>query len=446
MRTTGVAYALLTLGSSTLWGFISGWLLYFYLPPAGSGSPLVPLASYGGVLFASRVINILAGFPIGYLSDQARTRWGRRIPFIFSGALALPALFVLLWMPPAAGASPLNLGYLAAVLVAFNLAYEIFQTPYDALLPELITEDQQRVRVSGLRAGFQLVGMVLAAFAGPLIEAVGFQTAAVVFAAAVLPVIVAPLFLLRENPQPLEVGSDRLTFRAGLITTLNNRSFQVFTTAWALFWIATTFILETIPYIVTQVCKLSEADTVYFFLPAILASLLCFPLVTWLASRYGKARIFGISLLAGAVVLPGLALIDERLPVPLIAQGILWIVLQAVALSGAQVLPTAIAAEITDLDEVRTGQRRQGSFYAFWGVLDQLASGLASGVLPLFLLLGSSRADPLGPLGIRILGVFGGLLLLGAFLVFQRYPDIVRRIERESQGFSQAENRTIQSV
>ena len=46
---TDIAYALLTLGSSSLWGFVSGWILYFYIPP--TGTPLVPIALYSVVMF-----------------------------------------------------------------------------------------------------------------------------------------------------------------------------------------------------------------------------------------------------------------------------------------------------------------------------------------------------------------------------------------------------------
>jgi Na+/melibiose symporter-like transporter len=100
----------------------------------------------------------------------------------------------------------------------------------------------------------------------------------------------------------------------------------------------------------------------------------------------------------------------------------LWITLQAIAMSGVIILPSAFAAEITDYDAQQTGQRREGAYYAFWGVLDQLVKGTAAAVLPLVLLLGRSHADPMGPLGVRLIGPLGGALLLAAGLVFLRYP------------------------
>lgn len=415
----GIAYSIITFTTSALWGVISGWLLYFYLPP--SGTPLVPVALYSLVMLISRIVNIAVTLPIGFLSDRTRTRWGRRMPYVVSGALLVPFLFVLLWIPPHAGESVINLLYVAIIMVVFNVVYEIHQIPYEALLPELFPEDKQRINISAWRSGFQFLGAILAGIAGPLIEKMGFAQTALIFAVGTAPFLFLPMFFLREKNITPKYSAP-ISLKDSIRLTLSNRAFQIFTLAWALSWIASTFMMETLPYIVTEVCRLSEADTIYFYLPAVLVSLLCFPIVTWLAKRFGKLRVFGGSLLACAIIQPSLVLVSDRIPIPLMAQGIIWVLLVAIALSAARILPTAIAADITDLDEKITGQRREGSFYAFWGLLDQLASGVGSALLPLFLLLGRSKTDAHGPLGVRLLGLGGGILLFLGFLIFRKYP------------------------
>lgn len=419
---TAIAYATLTLGSAALWGFVNGWLLYFYLPPQGQGIPLVPAALYSLIMLASRVINILISLPTGHLSDRTRSRWGRRLPYIFAGSAAMLGLFVLLWLPPRPAESALNGLYLAVVLILFNIAYSFRLIPYEALLPELASSDAERVKISAWQAGFQLTGAILAGFAGPLIEGLGYFNAALIFAAITLPALFLPFLALREKQPALTDSALPQDFRQSLRAILQNRAFRLFLVSWGLFWMASTFILETIPFIATEICGLSEAGTVYLYLPAILVSLLCFPFITWLAGRFGKQRVLLASFLASALTLPLLLLIHKDLPLPLPIQGVLWVSLQAAAMSGLQVLPYAIAAEITDHDAQATGQRRQGIYYAGWGVFEQLASGAASALLPLFLLLGSSRSQPQGPLGIRLLGIAAGVLMLAGFFIFLRYP------------------------
>ncbi|HEY9153026.1 MAG TPA: MFS transporter [Anaerolineales bacterium] len=416
---TDIAYALLTLGSSGLWGFVSGWILYFYLPP--NSTPLVPIALYSAVMLLSRGINIAATLPIGFLSDQTHTRWGRRTPYIFTASLFMLGAFVLLWMPPHQSESLPNLFYLAVVMVIFNTAYSFRQIPYESLLPEFAPEEKRRVNVAGWKAGFQLIGVIFAGFVGPLIEILGFRIAALIFAGIMFPFFFLPFFFIRENRTPPKSDNAPMSFWTHLRLTLANRAFLIFISAWALFWMSSTFILETIPYIATQICRGTEADTVYFYIPPIIVSLLCFPIVTRLANRYGKRIVFLSSLLFGALILPGLFFISDSIPVPLLWQGIIWICLEAMALSGAQVLPSAIVAEFTDTDAQTTGQRREGSYYATLGLLDQASSGLASSLLPLFLLLGRSNADAHGPLGVRLLGLAGGLAMFIAFLIFRKY-------------------------
>ena len=414
-----VFYALITLGTSVIWTILGSWLLYFYMPP--QGTPLVPAALYGVAMFVIRAVNAIITPPVGYLSDRTRSRWGRRLPYMFASALPLLIFFVLLWSPPINGESIWNLVYLMVIMMLYNLAYVFNQVPYMALVPELARTDKHRVRLSAWTSGFLLVGMILGGLVGPLIERLGYVTAALIYAAGLLPFFYVPLLVLRE-PSRQEPTAERLNLRKGIAFMLRNKPFLVMTATGIFYWGITTLTQSVIPYIVTEICLLSESDTWYFYIPAIFASLACYPLVMWLSNRWGKWTVFAGSLLASAIVLPGLMLIGEWLPISLMAQGIIWITLQAVAFSGIAMLPPAFGAEIVDHDEELTGERREGTYYATWGVLDQIINGVIAAVLPLLLLLGRSHTDPNGPLGVRIVGVVGGVLLFFGFLIFLRYP------------------------
>jgi len=417
---TDIAYGFINFGTTVVWSLVDGWLLYFYLPP--NGTALVPLALYGMAVLSARVINALMTPMIGYWSDHAQGRWGRRLPFIFFSSLPYLVLFVLLFLPPVKGESWINLVYLAAILVLFNLAQILVTIPFTSLLPELARTDRHRVRMTAWSAALQMFGVIAAGLAGWLIEARGFVFTMIAYALVILPMFYLPLTVLREQPGRQIKAEERLGFWQGIRMTLQNRAFLVLTATGAGFWTATTFLILVLPYIVTEICKLTVADTIYFYIPSVLASLTCYPLVNWLAGRFGKWRIFAASLLASALVLPLLMLIGPWIPIPLLAQGVIWITLEAIAMSPVVMLPQAFAAEITDYDETVTGQRREGAYYSAWSLLDQLVNGLAGALLPLLLLLGRSQADTNGPLGVRLVGLIGGTLLLAAFLVFQRYP------------------------
>ena len=417
-----IFYSLTSLGSTVLWSVLSGWLLFFYLPPEGEGITLVPAALYGVAMLVTRAVNGIVAPLIGHLSDQTRSRWGRRLPFMFLSALPMLIFFVLLWTPPVQESSIWNLAYVTLMLALYNTAYSFSQIAHTALLPEIAVTDHHRVRMSAWSASFFLIGMILGGLAGPLVERTGYATTALIYAGVTLPFFYLPFLVLREPPRKHIHRADQLNFRESIAVMCRNRAFLIMTATGVFYWGVTTLVQSVIPFIVTEVCLLTKTDTMYFYIPAILASLACYPLVTWLTGRFSKYLVFGGSLLASAIVLPGLMLIGDWFPIPLQVQGITWITLQAVVMSGVTMLPPAFGAEITDYDEKLTGQRREGTYYATWGLLDQLINGVTAAAVPLLLLLGRSYSDPRGPLGVRMVGLVGGILMLFAFLIFLRYP------------------------
>ena len=417
-----LSFSVIQLGTTILWSVIDGWLLYFYLPPQGKGQALVPLAFFGVVTLTARAINALITPPIGYWSDHLHSRWGRRLPLMFSASLPLLIFFVLLWLPPVKGISMINLFYLGLMLILFNVAQSLVVIPLGALLPELAIMDKHRVRLTMWSSTFQLLGVIAAGLAGLLIERFGFAQMAFIYAVFILPLLFLPFLILREQPGRQIDAKHRFSFLQSLQITLKNRAFLILSAAGICFWAATTFVMAVMPYIVTEVCLLQVSDAPYFYIAGVLALLACYPGVNWLAGRFGKWSVFAGSLLASAVVMPCVMLIGPWFAIPLMAQGIIWVLLQSIAMSGITMLPQAFAAEITDYDEKLTGQRREGAYYSSWVLLGQLISGLAGAILPLLFILGRSQSDVNGPLGVRLTGLIGGVLMFIALLIFWNYP------------------------
>ena len=96
---TGISYSLIRVGDSIIWEIIASWQNYFYFPP--DGVALIPVGIlYGLLMSAHAAISIVIALPIGYWSDRTRTRWGRRLPYMFVAGLPRLVFFILLWTPP----------------------------------------------------------------------------------------------------------------------------------------------------------------------------------------------------------------------------------------------------------------------------------------------------------------------------------------------------------
>lgn len=406
---TALTYAIITLGNTVLTSVMSGWLIYFYLPPGDNA--LVPVGLFGIVVLISRISHIAANLLVTRFAPRTTRGW---LWHLIGGALFMPALFLLLWLPPQAETSSTNLLHLFATLIAFNVASGLHQAAYRAILPALDAKEQGAI--GNWNMAFLLLGGILAALSGPLIQSLNYPQAIGMFALGSAPFLIVPGLVLSRRfggkDQPLEPAPFFESVRAAW----GIPAFRGFAISWGLMWLATTFTFETIPYIVTEICHLSKAEAVYFYLAPLVVSIIAYPLISKLSARYGVKAIYRASLLAGAVAMSGLILISERIPIPLLAQGLIWLSVQTLCLMGAQTSPGAITAEITAGNEAQ-----QNALYAFGNLIDQLFSGLALAIIPFFLVLGNSMANPIG---IKLLGPLGGLFLLVSFVMFGYYKFI----------------------
>lgn len=420
-------YGLGILGSSTIGFLVNNWLLYFYLPP--DDDPLIPVALSGFVILAGRIIASLITPWIGYLSDNARFRWGRRLPFMFVAVIPLIVSFIFLWAPPFQSQPLWNYLYIFVIMIVYRIASVVYMIPYQALLPEIATQERHRVRISAWQSGFLLAGMLVGGLAGLLIDEIGYLLSALVYAGIALLFLFLPILVLKKRPQQRLDSNDKINFPESLLITLKNQAFVVFIIVWSLYLMTSTLSQSFAPFLVTEVCLLNQADTTSFYIPAILVSLVMYPLIVKFSSLIGKRKVYIISLLASAFVFPTTMLIGSWFPIPLKTQCISWAVLQAVALSGTVVLSSTFVAETIDYDETITGQRRGGVYFAMMKFLDQLLTGIASLLLPLFLLLGRSQNSQQGPLGVRMIGLVAGALMFIGFLIFLRYPSDLERAD-----------------
>ena len=424
-------YASGSLGANITFQTIATWLIYFYAPPDDADNArLVSIGLVGVVLVVGRVIEALDDPFVGYWSDRARTRWGRRLPFIVLGTPLLAVTFFLLWTPPIDHESAWNALYLFVLLEVFFLANTVVGGPYDALLPEIAVTSRDRVSVSAWKVLFGAIGAGLVfMLGGPLIAVWGFAGMGLFMAAVTFVSRYLPVLGVRRHVQR-EVAASRFRFGEAVRATLSNGQFLAFVPAFVLFTVAQVMLTQWLPFYVDVVLRdttvhlpfgtvleTTEAKvtllTAVFFLP-LMASI---PVMSWLAQRTSKRAIYGGAMLLCGLYFPLLFFFGFLPGIPKLAQSFFVLGL-GVPLAGLFVFPQALLADIIDFDEQRTGERREALYYGVQATLQKMGLGLAAALFALVLaVFGKSAGDPLG---IRLIGPVAGVCALAGYAVFAR--------------------------
>ncbi len=438
-RAQRLLYASGSLGGNALGRTRDLWLIFFYLGDSdGDLERRGGAIAIGAVLVVGRLIEAFDDPLIGYWSDRTRSRWGRRIPFVIAATPFMCILFVLLWIPPNPGETLGNVLFLFAVFWFFNLFSTLSGGPMESLLPEIARRAGDRLGIVSWQVVFGLIGTVLAFVGtGLLKDAFGFVAMAIVVAVvAFVSRYVALTGAWRRSieasreiyaeDRPVEGLSTRLSVWRAVTTCLRNDQFRVFLPSFVLYSVGTQILTGVLPFYAESVLgKENEGMTVAILFGCALGMLaVALPFVVVRARNQSKRQVYAWGMLFAGLYFPLFSIAGFLPAIPPMTQAIVYALLIGVALAPAQTFPNALIADITDYDTLRTGQRREATFYATQATLEKMAGAAGPGILVALLLLGSTAEDPLG---IRLVGPVAGILTLAGYVVFRRYwlPDNV---------------------
>ncbi|MEM1023019.1 MAG: MFS transporter [Myxococcota bacterium] len=343
---------------------------------------------------------------MGFISDNTRTRWGRRRPYIFAGAILAGLTFLLLWQLPPGKSDSWYFWYFLVVSFVFYLAYTIFATPWVALGYELTPDYHERTRLMGVQNFFSQLAYLVSpwflyimqydALFDDLIE--GAQGLALGVAALTIGLGILPAIFLRERLHPglqeaekappkrermKAIGQGVVEFLRGFAAAIKVKAFLQLCGATFLvfngFMLIASFQLYVIIY---YVCagdqEMGSKLAGYAGSFQTMAAFVVIAIVTVLATKIGKRKAFfvatGLSMLGYVMKWfcytpdnPWLTLV----PAPFIAFG----------LGALFTLMPSMVADVCDMDELQTSQRREGMFGSiFWWVVKLgMAVALAGG-------------------------------------------------------------------
>ncbi len=422
-RFAKIAYGVGNLGQALFFNTVQTFLIFFYTDVVRLDPGLVGLAfaiSYG-------VWNAINDPLIGVLSDRTRTRWGRRIPYIALGAPLTFLLFVLIWSPPLGGnplTNPSHTGiflYFAVVIALFDLAYTAVSVTYTALFPEAFEGLKERTEVSiyrqvaamiGTALGVAIMPVIVGALSGRFGDLGGWRGAGVVLGIIGGGAFGFSLLGSRERKEASEEAA--MPLMAAFKETLTNRSFLAFMVANLMICYIWSWLSAMVPFFTKYVLGAGEEQMSLIFMGMFITAILFYPLWRWIALRLGSKRTLALAVTL-FVTFMLLVLVVGNL-----GQAFVMMLLVGAGNSGITLVRDIVLSDVIDEDELRTGRRREGSYFGVNAFIERLVMVLIGGSSSLVLGLSGYNAELTTQpssvaLGIR-LGM--GLLPVVALVIF----------------------------
>jgi len=320
---------------------------------------------------------------MGNISDNTRSRFGRRRPWIVVGSLLAGVFCALMWMPPATLGPNGHFIYFLIVSMLFFTAYTVFSVPYNALGFEMTSDYDERTSVMSYKTFVMNIGSTLflpwvykmcfiPAFGGTVLQ--GARTVGIIIGVLIFVFGLLPAILCRERMQSQDQGKIKLL--PALKCTFKNKSFLMVAGIVFCILMAIFLAFPLMMYINLSVVFAGEGldaakqsfatlngiyNTVYGAL-----GLVAVPIINLLSRRFGKRHtlIAGLLMVASAFALSPL-LFSARFPY----LQLIIAILASPGLSCVWVLTSSMLADVCDEDELNTGLRREGMFGAAFGLL-----------------------------------------------------------------------------
>jgi len=425
------------MGWSILTNIIGVLLIYFYLPPANAGLiTLLAQVSLLGVLNLPSVITIAGRLAdafydpfIGQSSDRSKNPRGRRIPFMKWSILPAAGFCMLVFRPLDAGVSTTNALWLTATLILFFISATTYIIPYNALMPEMAHTKEDKVRFSTFQQVGFVFGMIIASSTSNIANVMNhlyphftrleaFQSAIWCLCGVGALFMFIPVLVIDEKKY-CKAEPSTLPLLPAIRQTLKNRNFIYYIAADFSYFMALYIIMSGLQYFVTVLCGLPESIGVILVGTMVGISLLFYPIINILAKRIGKKPLVLFSFfLLGTAFLAIYFL--GRFPVPPKLQMFLLVLLASFPLAALGILPPAILAEIAAEDAIKTGENKEGLFFAVKYFAVKLGQTFGIGLFATLTLYGK---DPGHDYGLRLNGIFGAILCILAFAVFSRFKE-----------------------
>lgn len=347
------------LGTTSMLYMINLFLVYFLVRYVG-----VPPAVAGTLLAITRFYDAIIDPSIGMMSDRTESRWGRRRPWLFTGALLCPLAVLAVFNPPGALSGQALYAYVLAAMLFYCTAYSLFSIPFLALGTEMSDHYGERASVMAYRTFFVYSsGVVVASGAPALVAMLGSDRAAYsTMSMAVAGVVFAAMMwvvVFTGRARVTKRSTEKMDFGAWLRTAASNTPYLIVLFTKMSLYLGTAFGGAVSLFFMTYVLEKDEGAFAIYGLASNLVSIATVPLWSRLLHHFERRTLFFVLLVGNAIGHLSWLLASPAEPMSLFLARAVFVG----SLGGGSVLVSlAMLSDTIEYDRLRTGLRREGTF------------------------------------------------------------------------------------
>lgn len=360
---------------------------------------------WGVIYFFPRIFDSFTDPIMGFISDNTKSKWGRRRQYVFVGAIIMGVSFALMWQLYGESGIDYNFVYFMFWSFIFYLGLTIFSVPYVAMGYEMSDDFHERTNIMAVAQWIGQWAWVIAPWFwvimydnGPdgwfLTTESATRTLAIWVGAILMIVAMVPALFIKskstldENYSELNlknIGGSFNEIILGFKEALKIKPFRKLCISTFFIFNAFNTVANFTFFVIvyhlfngdTDAANAGYWPTLFGSLGAISTTFIVIPIVTWLSRKIGKKNAFlwsqGISII-GYVMLWFLLIPGKPhmfiFALPFFSFGI----------GGLFTLMMSMTSDVIDLDELNTGKRREGIFGAIYWWMVKFGFAIAGGL------------------------------------------------------------------
>ncbi|MHB9038464.1 MAG: MFS transporter [Armatimonadota bacterium] len=353
---------------------------------------------------APRLWEAITDPAIGSMSDNYRSRFGRRKPFIAIGAVLAAVIFAAIWFVPTGWSERAYFYWLLAGSILFFTAYALFNIPWNAMGYEMTPDYHERTKVMAYRSVFSALGGMglpwlfaltkLSCFKDTLEGAkyVGVGTAVLMIILGLMPVLLG-----KENYSVQVERQEKVPLIAGMRESFKNLPFMAIVGSVTLMIIGLFTVAALGPYLTIYYVFKGNQNAASIIIgwggtSYALISIAATPVIAFVSSKIGKRNALQVFLMLALVgCFSKWFCYNQSHPYMTIIPNLLI----GPGFAAVWMLCHAMIADICDVDELKTGTRREGFYGAVYNWALKIGVTGASGLSGL-VLVGTGFNQALG--------------------------------------------------